>query len=192
MNFILGAIGANLTLTLIGGVSTAANGVYDLTAKLLNSTSNGAADVKNMIKETDLEVKIKTTQLLLCELKITKESPYTLLYVVESIRDAIKDIEDELDKIYYRMQYNDNLWFGSVIRAYKFHNCGERLHAKLKNLESRRKTLIELMTIETKMNKNNLLENDVSDSILQIDDIDPKVAERVRLELHKKLEFINK
>lgn len=192
MNFILGAIGANFTLTLVSGISSAANGVYDLASKVVNSASTGSAEVKIIIKETDLEVKIKTIQLMMCELKITKDTPYTVLYVIESIRDAIKDIEDELDLIYYRMQYNDNLWIGSTVRAYKFHKCGERLHAKLKNLESRRSTLVELMSIEAKMNKNKLLENDVSDSILQIDDIDPKIAERIRLELHKKLEFINK
>jgi len=192
MNIILGAIGAHLTMGLLSAITTAANGVYDLTARIRASTSSGSVEVKKIIKDTDLEVKIKTTQLLLCEIRITKESPYTILYVVESIRDSIKDISDELDSIYYRMQYNDNLWFGSMIRAYKFHNCVDRLNSKLKNLESRRKSLLELMSIENKMVKNALLENDVSDSILQVDDIDPKVAERSRHELHKKLEYINK
>lgn len=125
------------------------------------------------------------------------------------------------------MQYNDNLWFGSTIRAYKFYNCSDRLYSKLKNLESRRKSLINLLSIESKMHKNNLLKNDVSylennipylennvlyleNNVLQLSDkslpnnelvkidnnlnlnVDPKLAQKLLLEFHNKLEFINK
>ena len=122
MNYIIGAIGANLTLGLVSGVTSAANGVYTLSSTILQSTSSGAEEVKLIIRETDLEVKIKTTQLILCELKISEQSPNTVRYCVQAIRDAIKEIAEELDQIHYRMQYNSNLWVGSSVRAFKFHN----------------------------------------------------------------------
>ncbi|VBB18608.1 hypothetical protein YASMINEVIRUS_1071 [Yasminevirus sp. GU-2018] len=192
MNFLIGAIGANLTLGLVSGVTSAVNGVYTLSSNIMQSTSSGANEVKQIIKETDLEVKVKTAQLMLCELKIDDDTPYTVKYCVQTIRDAIKDIGDELEKIYYRMQYNDNLWVGSTVRSYKFHNCRARLHASLKNLESRCDTLMRVTKLNKVLVKNENLTKEMTQSVLQVDDIDPLAAERVRGEIHKKLMYINK
>ena len=193
MNFVIGAIGANFTLGLISGVTSAANGVYTLSSTILHSTSSGAEEIKQIIRETDLEVKIKTTQLLLCELKISDKSPNTVKYCVHAIHDAIREIADELDQVYYRMQYNSNLWVGSTVRAFKFHNNKSRLHAKLKNLESRTQTLTSIMNLQPLMYKNNNLDKEMSimnDSLLQTDEVDPNSTAMVRAELHKKLEFM--
>jgi hypothetical protein len=193
MNFVIGAIGANFTLGLISGVTSAANGVYTLSSTILHSTSNGAEEIKQIIRETDLEVKIKTTQLLLCELKISDKSPNTVKYCVHAIHDAIREIADELDQVYYRMQYNSNLWVGSTVRSFKFHNNKSRLHAKLKNLESRTQTLTSIMNLQPLMYKNNNLDKEMSvmnDSLMQTDEVDPSSTAMVRAELHKKLEFM--
>jgi len=193
MNFVIGAIGANFTLGLISGVTSAANGVYTLSSTILHSTSSGAEEIKQIIRETDLEVKIKTTQLLLCELKISDKSPNTVKYCVHAIHDAIREIADELDQVYYRMQYNSNLWVGSTVRAFKFHNNKSRLHAKLKNLESRTQTLTSIMNLQPLMYKNNNLDKEMSlmnDSLMQTDEVDPNSTAMVRAELHKKLEFM--
>jgi hypothetical protein len=192
MNFILGALGANITLGLVSSITSTANGVYTLSSNIVNSTSSGANEVKQIIKDLDLEFKIKNTQYFLCELKITKNSPYTILYCVQSIRDAINDISKELETIHYRLQYNDNLWFGSAVRSYRFHNCKTRIQSTLNNLEVRRETLLELMGIETLLVKNPSLENDMSDIVLQIDDIDQIASANVRRELVRKIDYINK
>jgi hypothetical protein len=71
----------------------------------------------------------------------------TYCFCITSIQESIKEISDEMEKIHYRMQYNDNLWFGSSIRAYKFHNSKIRLNTKLNNLEGRWKLLMSLMCI---------------------------------------------
>lgn len=193
MNFIIGAIGANLTLSLISGITNAANGVYTLSSTILHSTANGAEAVKQIIRETDLEVKIKTTQLMLCELNINEKSPNTVRYCVQAIRDSIKEIADELDQIHYRMQYNSNLWVGSTIRSFKFHNNKCRLHEKLKNLESRVSALTSVMSLQSLMYKNDSLAKEMGsmdDSLLQIDQVDPNAAAMIRADLHKKLEFM--
>jgi hypothetical protein len=191
MNIVLGTVGANLTFGVISGIASATNGVYSLAGNIARSTANGANEVKQIIKESDLEVKVKTVQFLLCEIKIDEMSPYTLLYCVESIKDAIQDIAEELEKIHYRMQYNNNLWIGLSFRAYKFHNCRTRLHAKLKNLESRSRTLIGILAINNKMYKNNELEKVLSRSIQCVDKIEPMVAGKIRDDLQKNLMFIN-
>ncbi len=195
MNLIIGAIGTNLTLGLISGIAGTTNGVYTMISNIAKSTANGANEIKQIIKETDLEVKVKTVQFLLCEIEVNNGSSHTLQYCVKSIKDAIKDINDELEKIYYRMQYNDNLWVGSRVRSYKFHNCKARLQAKLCNLESRVNSLIQILGVENKMVKNDTLVEefvgclklDPQESIAQ-----NKSMSLVRADLHKKLEFINK
>ena len=176
MNFVIGVIGANLTLGVISGITGTANSIYTLSSTILQTTANGANEIKQIIRETDLEIKIKTTQLLLCELKINENSPNTVIYCIQAIKDAIREIADELDKIYYRMQYNNSLLFGATIRAYKFHNCKSRLHAKLKNLESRNQSLISIMTIQNLMYKNDLFteQDKINNTMLQLEHIDPK------------------
>jgi hypothetical protein len=191
MNIIIGTVGAHLTLGLLSSVTSAVNGVFTFCTTISKSASSGAEEVKHIIKETDLEVRVKHAQSLLCELKLDEKSPYTLQQCVQSIYDSIKEISDELDKIHYRMQYNDNLWFGSPVRAYKFHNCRARLDARLKNLDARCKTLVEIIPIQGYLIQNKELD-DPSKYVLQIDQIDPSAAKRTREELHKKLTYINK
>lgn len=194
MNFVIGIIGANLTLGLISGVTGAANSIHTLSSTILRSTESGADEVKQIISETDLETKIKTTQFMLCELRITESSPYTIIYCIQAIKDAIKGVADELDQIYYRMQYNNNIWIGSYVRAFKFHNNKSRLHAKLKNLESRTQALVSVMSIQGMMYKNTALLNELGDldeSLQKISHTDAKGTEMIkRTDLHKKLEFM--
>ena len=190
MNLIIGAIGTNLTLGLISGIAGTTNGVYTMISNIAKSTATGANDIKQIIKETDLEVKVKTVQLLLSEIEVNPGSSHTLQYCVKSIKDAIKDINDELEKIYYRMQYNDNLWVGSRVRSYKFHNCKARLYAKLKNLESRVISLIQILGVDNKIIKNDAL-IDEFDTLTKIDTLDLQTMSSQN-DLHKKLVFINK
>lgn len=192
MNFLIGAIGAHLTLGLVTSVTSSINGVYTLSSNIVNSTSSGAKEIKQIIVETDLEVKINHVHMFLKELKLTSSTPYNIQYYLHAINDAINDIAQELEKIHYRMQYNDNLWIGSSVRSYKFHNCKIRLQSKLKHLEDRLNTLISLLSIQDKMIKNPELEKDMSQSILQVAEIDSQIGKKAREAIHDRLDFINK
>lgn len=191
MNYIIGAVGAHLTLGLISGITSAVNGMYTFCGTIAKSTSSGAGEVRRIISETDLEFKVKHAQSLLCELKVDEKTPYTIQQCVKAIYEAIKDVSGELDKIHYRMQYNDSLWIGSRIRSYGFHNCRMRLDAHLKNLDARCDALVKVIPIQKYLTQNVELD-DPSRHILQIDQIDPKVAKQSREELHNKLTYIIK
>jgi len=154
MNIILGTIGANLTLGLISGITAASNGIYTLVNNISESTASGALEVKNIIKESDVEVKIKSVRYFLCELKVNENTPKSVQYCIQSIDESIKEIVKELEQIHYRMQYNSNLWFGSTVRSFKFHNSRARLMSKLKNLESRFDMLKNVISMEHKLVKN--------------------------------------
>lgn len=195
MNIVIGALGANLTLGLISGVSGTATSVYTLISTIKQRTNNGAEEIKQIIQETDLEGKIKTTQFFLSEIKIDNNTPYTVIYCANLINDAIVSIVDELNKIYQRMQYNNNIWIGSSVRAYKFHNCMLRLKARLDTLEERKKSLIDILSVQDKMYKNDKIKEQIGQLTYQIQPDDQNnivAAAMIRGELHKKLEYINK
>ena len=50
-------------------------------------------------KESDLEVRIKMMQFLLCEIKVNETSPCTLTYCMNSIKSAIKDRKGSLRSV---------------------------------------------------------------------------------------------
>ena len=50
MNFLIAGLGANVTLGLISGVTSATNGVYTLANRISLSTSTGANEIKQTIK----------------------------------------------------------------------------------------------------------------------------------------------
>lgn len=191
MNYLIGAIGTQITLGLISNVTSAANGMYTFCKTITSSTSNGAKEVRKIIQVTDLEFKVRHTHALLCELKVSKNTPFTIQQCVQDIHDAIKKISEELDTIHYRMQYNDNLWFGSSIRAYKFHNCKSRLETHLKVLDARKDELIKLIPIQGYLVQNPDLDDPLK-GLLQIEQIDPSIAKKNREDLHKKLCYIGK
>lgn len=194
MNIVIGAIGAHLTIGLVSGITSAINGVYTLSGNISNSTNSGASQVKQMIKSTDLEFRLKAVQIMLFELKLTEKTTYSVKYCVASIKEIIEEIATELTKIHYRLQYNDNIWFGSTIRAYGFHNCIERLKICLNNLETRCLTLKSMLDLErdSKLAKNTFLEEFLTDGLLQVEDIDPKITMMNKQELYTKIEYITK
>jgi hypothetical protein len=183
MNVIYGVVGANITFGLISGATSTASSVCALILNIRKTTYNGTVDVKRIIKDTDVEVRVKTVQLLLQEIQLSESSPVTLHYCIQQIHIVIQEIADELERIYFRMRYNSNLWFGHPFRAYKFHNCKARLAEKLQHLESRYNTLVHILVIEPMMRKNTELEH-----VLNA----PGFAVEQRVDLHKKLEYIRK
>lgn len=197
MNFIIAGIGTNITLGLISATTNATNNLYTLCTNISETTSTKANDLKHIIKENDLEVRIKIIQYLLCEINVNDNSPCTLNYCIGSIKSAIKDISNELEKIHYRIQYNNNLWFGSSVRAYGFKNCKLRLKSYIDILESRYKMLISILSVENKMYKNPELEDSLSKSVMmtdntnKTDNVNNYNVSKIRNDLYKCLEFIN-
>lgn len=191
MNLLIVGLGTNITLGLITATTSATNGLYTLCNNIAHTTATGANEIKQIIKENDLEIRIKMMQFLLCEIKVSETSPCTLTYCMNSIKSAIQDISNELEKIHYRMQYNNNLWVGSSVRAYGFKNCKLRLKAKIDTLETRYTMLVGILSIENKMYRNPELEQTLSQSVMMTKVVNNQSASQIRQELHKRLEFIN-
>lgn len=157
MNIILSVISANVIVGIISGITTTINGVYTIKDVIKSNTTTGSKEVEQIMKDIDIEVKLKIIQLFLSELKITDSTPNTIVYCMNEIKNIIMDIEKELNIINERLRYNRCLWIGSAIRAYKFHNCKTRLENYFKNLDQRYQLLISILSIEKQVVKNNIL-----------------------------------
>jgi len=182
MNFIVGAIGANLTLGLVSGISSLASNLYNLSSAITTIT-NGYDDIKQIIRETDLEIRIKTIQFIICEIKTTKDTPHTLYFCIQEIKNAIKDIGKELEQIQYRINYNNSLLVGATFRKYKFHNNKSRLVSLIKTLDNRYNMLLEILKIE-----NNMFQNKDITNYLKFEKNDEKLIEN---NVCNNLDFLN-
>lgn len=190
MNYVLGTIGGNLTLGLLSTVTATTNSVYTLMTNLTESTATGANEVRSIIKETNLEAKMKTAQFMLCEMVITNTTPQTILFCIEQIKDAINDIAQELSNIRYRLQYNKNKYWR--VGAYRFHNSRKRLENCLAKLASSVSAFIEILPIENRLSKNkelNIYSRCSSSTLLK--EITPQTAEQINENLHRDLQYIN-
>jgi hypothetical protein len=166
MNIIISVLSANVLIGIISGITTTINGIYTINDVIKNNTATGAKEVEQIMKELDIEVKLKIIQLFLNELKITDETSYTIKYCIYEIKKIITSIETEIKTIHERLKYNNSLWFGVTIRSYKFHNCKIRIESHLKNLEQRYHLLVSLLTVSSKIIKNDNVKNDMTDSFL--------------------------
>ncbi len=162
MNIIISVLSANVLIGIISGITTTINGIYTINDVIKNNTSTGAKEVEQIMKEIDIEVKLKIIQLFLNELNITDETSYTIKYCVYEIKKIIGDIDTELNIIRERLKYNNKLWVGASIRSYKFHNCKIRLINHLKNLDQRYQLLVSLLTVESKLIKNDKLIDNIT------------------------------
>jgi len=162
MNVILGVISANVLINIISGITTTINGIYTIKDVINTTTTIGSKEVEQIMKEIDIDVKLKIIQMFLNELKITDDTPNTILYCIQEIKKIINNIEKELNVIRERLHYNSKLWVGTSIRSYKFHNCKKRLELYFRNLDQRNQLLISILSVEKKIIKN----NDVSNNIL--------------------------
>lgn len=154
MNLVIGILGTNIILSTVSSVSCTIDNINNVLSSIRNNTNNGELETINMIEETNLEVKTKLVHLLVCELNIHDYTPYTVKYCIHEINKNLTIIKFELDNINKRVQYNNSLWFGKSVRSYKFHNAKNRLTLYLNNLESLYTKLINILTIEHKLTKN--------------------------------------
>lgn len=169
MNFFVSSMGSNITISLLSSFASTSKGIYGLIAQMKHS---GKSDIKKVIDDMDLLTTLKIIQCLIMEIDMNKEQPITLQICLKSLIEIIHSIHEELEKINYRLQYNDSLWIGRTIRSYGFNNCEKRLDAYIKKLENRKKLLIDILSVKNHMFRNQHIANTVSDNMPKFIDND--------------------
>ena len=69
---------------------------------------------------------------------------------VEQIRDSIRLIMAELERVQMKIRFNQELWFFKSLRSYSFNTSVMRLSAHIKVLEIRKNSLFEVMKTKRK------------------------------------------
>jgi hypothetical protein len=153
MEYFITAVTANMTIGLISGMSSTVNSIFSLSSNIAKSKSKDTNEISQLIKITNLELKIKLIKSLLNELNIDHNITNKVNIVVKSIIEAVNDINDEQIKINYRIEYNKKCWVDAS--KYGFNNCYKRLANNIKILDERYKLLIDMLSITQKKSINN-------------------------------------
>lgn len=187
----------SLSITAMAGsismVTSLCNGVYTLSERIIRSTDSGVLDIKRLIESSDLKSRIEIMKLFIQETfnsengEMKEGIPESITRSIQSIKDAIKNIEKELQQIQYRIEYNDNLYFSAGgTRAYKFSNSYKRLDAKIKTLEKRYDTLRSLYSmrsIMTPLSKKQIeASKESADNKKELDQIDENLTKILTFE----------
>jgi hypothetical protein len=139
---IVPSLTCNFAFSLINGITAAARSVSTLAGKMKKCESN---EVRNVINDTDLEISIKVIQCLINEIRIDENTPITIRTCLKELFNIIKEINAELERIDYRVEYNKTLYFGKTFRGYRFENCAKRLRSHVVKLNNRKKLLLDIL-----------------------------------------------
>jgi hypothetical protein len=147
---IIKSIGLDLTIKCITGLTSSAQGIYNLLTNI--KTSSYSEDISKVLKELDMENDILILESLLKEINIEKHHTKTLALCLESLRECVVSIEKILIEINTRIIYNKSLWIGTSVRSYTFDDIIESLKIFNSNLNNRKKTLFEVIKINQYLN----------------------------------------
>ena len=103
MNYLIGLIATNITLGVISGLSNSINGCYQLSKNIIDGTNNGSDEIKQLIKDNDIEIQLNSIKQIIKEMKLNESLSSALICCLNTIDDAIIDIEQELDTIDLRI-----------------------------------------------------------------------------------------
>jgi hypothetical protein len=172
-NLVVGAIGANLTFNLVSNAMSTTKKAYGVAKSISNTTESGEKEIVKLIRETDIEVKVATAERTLCEIKTDKNSSDTLKYCLQTTKEAISEINSELEIIYVRMRNNDNRWIGASIWPEKFYDCKSNLEIKINTFESRYSTLLKIIAVEKNivLVKNKKIDDVIISDVVAVDDV---------------------
>lgn len=145
MNIIIGTIGANLTLGVITGLTTTITSLYTLSKALYKNSSNDKIDdIIDIITKSDIENDINIVKNLI---ETTEKHNDIIDLCIKNLNDVMNQIKDELDKINYRVKYNEKLWIKTSITKYDFTNCKKRLLSYIEVFNHRYKKLLEILSV---------------------------------------------
>lgn len=141
MNYYLSLLGTTMSLSLVNKMSTTMSNVYTLVCSL----SKQPSQVTELLHKSDIVNTIKVIEQYVKDLQSSDMfHSRTMTLCLESLNEVILQIKNELDRIQFKMKYNEKIWFLSSVRKYNFRSSCERLADAIDVLNLRRKLLFEI------------------------------------------------
>ena len=144
---ILGGAGIGILSSCISSLTSSANGIYTLIGNINNNEF--IPDISDFLAESDIQHTIKSSELLVREIKVGKHSPITLIESLDSLKDCMLKIEDQLSEVKKRLTYNKSLWIFVYYRSYKFTDIVKKLRTLKMTLDIRRDSLFDILKINS-------------------------------------------
>ena len=162
---VLRSIGLDLTLKCISTLTISAQSVYSLLTNIKSSAHT--KDLTNVLREMDLENDILILESILKEIDLEHHHTKTLALCLESLKVCVFEIENKLSEVNNRIIYNKSLWLASSMRSYVFDDIIDSLKLLKSNLDNRKKTLFEVIKINSYLNPYLNLEKDCDITIIE-------------------------
>ena len=132
-------VGLDIGMKVIGGVASSAKQISSLLGFI--KSENYQSDLTQFLRKTDIEVTIKILECIVSELRVNNETPVSVINSLKSLHESLVCIENELQDIKRRLQYNKSLYVFKSLRSYGFKSKMKILNDNLEILNNRKKLL---------------------------------------------------
>jgi len=132
--------------------TSSAQGVYSLVSNISCCTT--CPDIINALKRLDIEFQVRILEKFIAELDI-KNMSSSLEESLNSLRECIKSIENELCLVHDRISYNKRLFKLNFFGGYKFTKSIANLETLKIQLDNRTKLFFQILNNSTYTTRKN-------------------------------------
>lgn len=147
-------VGLDIGMKVIGGVASSAKQISSLLGFI--KSENDQSDLTHFLRKTDIEVTIKILECIVSELRVGNETPVSVINSLKSLHESLVCIENELQDIKRRLQYNRSLYVFKSLRSYGFKSKMKNLTDNLDILDNRKKLLFETIEISASLERGHI------------------------------------
>lgn len=161
MHFIAGSVMLVNTIgidTTLHYITTLASTTQLICTSIMQITEKNHCDISKFIKESDIITDIIILNSLFTELDANKYKSQTFSICIKLLMECITLLQNDIDEVNKRMEYNESLWFFKYSRSYNFNDLIEKINMNKKTLKNRKKMLFEIINLDKSINiKQNII-----------------------------------
>ena len=152
---LVNTVGLNFTIQCVLALTSSTQTICGTISNIVTSNAINSKDIVCLVKELDLSTDMVILESLLKEINIEKYYTQTFGLCLQSLRECITTLQNELIETNRRILYNDSLWIFKYSRSYGFDDLVIKLKISKKTLENRKKLLFEVFNMSDKLKKIN-------------------------------------
>jgi hypothetical protein len=152
---VLGTLSFDVGLRIVSGVSSSAKNIAGLMGFIKEKGYN--SEMVKTLENTDIEATINVINLFITELDdINETTPSSLMQCIKNIYQTVNDVENELNKINERLEYNKTVKYFSYVRTFGFKNSMKRIQKFKTVLEERWNLLRQTLELKQHLKKDHI------------------------------------
>jgi hypothetical protein len=162
---LVNTVGLNFTIQCLSALTSSTQIICGSVGNIVTSNAINSQDIVRLVKELDLSTDMLILESLLKEINIEKYNSRTFELCLQSLKECITNLQNELIEVNRRISYNDSLWIFKYTRSYGFDDLINKLKISKITLENRKKLLFEVFNMSDKFkNMDNHIDNHIDNS----------------------------